>query len=229
MEQPFRNTMNYTLILQEGLQIAFVLHSASLWYFAFRASVPGKYQSVGFLFHAQINLITSKINYTCSMKREKNSLFASASCPNPCHVFLSRSFHHDIEEWKVERESWDNPLITSEVLKISWEGREREMMMRCGWVKIGAVLHLPAKKYHKQTQAEAFRSPCHVTGCLSRLQVVPIRYWLQLEISLCLFHFQIQRNNEYRSIICFFKIWFTKESISYSTRCPGPRRSGKVK
>lgn len=104
---------------------------------------------------------------------------------------------------KVERESSDNPLITFEVLKISLEEREREM--RCEWVRIDAVLHLPAKTYHKHVPAEAFHSPCHVTGCLSRLQIVPIRYWLQLENSLCLFHFQIQRNNEHRSIICFLK------------------------
>lgn len=54
LDQPFRSTINCTLILQEGHQIAFALHHASLWYFAFKASVPGKQQSMAFLFHAQI-------------------------------------------------------------------------------------------------------------------------------------------------------------------------------
>lgn len=105
----------------------------------------------------------------------------------------------------MERKSRDNPLITSEVLKISLGEGEREREMRCRWLRTDAVLHLYAKKYHKQTQADAFHSPCHVAGCLSRLQIVPIRYWLQLEISLCLFPFQMHKNNEHKSIICIFR------------------------
>jgi len=89
--------MNCILILQEGYQIAFVSHSASLWYFAFRASVPGKYQSVGLLFYAQINLATSKINDIRSMKREKILCLSRHPALIPA-MSLSRSFHYDIEK-----------------------------------------------------------------------------------------------------------------------------------
>lgn len=129
------DTMNCILILQEGHQIAFVLHSASLWYFAFRTSVPGKYQSVGFLFHAQINLITSKINDICSMKREKNSLFYLSILPQSLLCLSFQIFSSWYRGMKVEGESWDNPLITSEVLKISL-GRERERWDVGGWVLV---------------------------------------------------------------------------------------------
>lgn len=88
----YSDTMNCILILQEGHQIAFVLHNASLWYFAFRTSVPGKYQSVGFLFHAQINLITSKINDICSMKREKILCLPQHLAPVPAMPVLPDLF-----------------------------------------------------------------------------------------------------------------------------------------
>lgn len=84
--------MNSILILREGRQIAFVFHGVSLWYFAFRASVPGKYQSAGFLFHAQINLITSMINDICSMKREKTLHLPQDPAPIPAMYFFSDLF-----------------------------------------------------------------------------------------------------------------------------------------